>query len=76
MSSTCLFCKIVAETIPCHKIYETPLTLAFLDINPLSKGHALVIPKSHARFMHELDDASLADILPVVKKVRPLIILS
>ena len=42
---------------------------AFLDIQPISRGHALVIPKEHAVKFHELSDESLADILPVAKKV-------
>jgi diadenosine tetraphosphate (Ap4A) HIT family hydrolase len=42
---------------------------AFLDIQPLSRGHALVIPKEHAVFLHELSDDSLADLLPVAKTV-------
>ncbi|KAJ3408211.1 hypothetical protein HDV05_005078 [Chytridiales sp. JEL 0842] len=52
---------------------ETELSFAFfnkqLDINPLSKGHALVIPKYHAQFMHQLPDEYLADMLPVAKKI-------
>lgn len=51
------------------KLAETALSLAFLDIAPTSKGHALVIPKEHAAKMHELSDESCADILPLVKKV-------
>ena len=43
----CIFCKIVAGEIPCHKIYENGEVLAFLDVNPLSDGHTLVIPKLH-----------------------------
>ncbi len=43
----CIFCKIVEGTIPCAKIYEDELVLAFLDISPICKGHALVIPKEH-----------------------------
>ena len=43
----CIFCKIIAGKIPCHKIYEDEHVLAFLDIGPLTKGHALVIPKGH-----------------------------
>lgn len=42
---------------------------AFLDIQPLSRGHALVIPKEHAVRFHELSDETLADLLPVAKKV-------
>lgn len=43
----CIFCKIVAGEIPCFKIYETDQVLSFLDIGPVNKGHALVIPKVH-----------------------------
>ncbi|CAG8542734.1 3537_t:CDS:10 [Diversispora eburnea] len=43
--------------------------LAFLDISPLSEGHTLVIPKYHSKFLHELPDEYLADLLPVAKKV-------
>lgn len=44
----CLFCKIVAGQIPCHKVFENDRVLAFLDIGPVSTGHTLVIPKVHA----------------------------
>lgn len=43
----CIFCKIVAGEIPCFKIYETDKVFSFLDIGPVNKGHALVIPKQH-----------------------------
>src|ERR1700676_2837023 len=43
----CIFCKIVAGTIPCFKLFEDSETLAFMDINPVHDGHALVIPKAH-----------------------------
>ncbi|KAJ3171816.1 Adenosine 5'-monophosphoramidase [Geranomyces variabilis] len=68
-SANCIFCKIVSGAIPAFKVVETPLSLAFLDMGPLSKGHALVIPKEHAQFMHQLSDESLSDLLPVAKKV-------
>lgn len=44
----CLFCKIIAGQIPCHKIYENEKVFAFLDIGPVSTGHTLVVPKRHA----------------------------
>lgn len=44
---TCMFCKIVNNTIPAHKIYEDEYTIAFLDIMPTHPGHTLVIPKDH-----------------------------
>ena len=51
------------------KVYETELTYAFLDINPLSLGHVLIVPKFHAQYLHEIPDNSLSDLLPVVKKL-------
>jgi len=46
-ASECIFCKIVAGDVPCAKVYETESCLAFLDIAPVSGGHALVLPKGH-----------------------------
>src|ERR1700730_14575927 len=43
----CIFCKIVAGTIPCFKLFEDAETLDFMDINPVHDGHCLVIPKAH-----------------------------
>jgi histidine triad (HIT) family protein len=47
MNPTCIFCKIAAGQIPCHKVYEDDKALAFLDINPVTAGHTLVIPRDH-----------------------------
>ncbi|PWN52655.1 putative HNT1-adenosine 5`-monophosphoramidase [Violaceomyces palustris] len=65
----CLFCKIVAGKIPSMKLYESEKTYAFLDIGPLSDGHALVIPKHHGAKLHEIPDDYLAELLPVAKKL-------
>lgn len=56
----CVFCKIVKGEVPSMKVYEDEHTLAFLDIHPLAKGHTLVVPKTHARLVQDLDadDAS------------------
>lgn len=67
--SDCLFCKIVAGTIPCHKVWEDENHLAFLDINPIQEGHTLVIPKTHAPELFELDDASYQSLLAASKSV-------
>jgi len=50
----CIFCKIVAGEIPCFKLFEDAETLAFMDINPVHDGHALVIPKAHAPNVFEI----------------------
>ena len=49
-----IFCKIVSGEIPCHKVYEDEDILAFLDINPISDGHTLVIPKKRFKDIHDL----------------------
>src|ERR1700740_1350364 len=62
-----VFGKIIRGEIPCHKIYEDDKVLAFLDINPLSDGHALVVPKEPAETMDRLSDetaAALGRVLP------------
>jgi len=43
----CIFCKIIKEEIPSYKIYEDDNIIAFLDINPISNGHTLIVPKNH-----------------------------
>jgi len=55
-----IFGKIVRGEVPCHKVYEDELVLAFLDVNPLSRGHVLVIPKEPAVTLDELSDDSAA----------------
>ena len=62
-----VFGKIIRGQIPCHKVYEDDKVLAFLDINPLSTGHTLVIPKEPAESMDRLSDeaaAALGRVLP------------
>ena len=56
MTDNCIFCKIAKGEIPCNKIYEDNEYVAFLDINPLNKGHALVIPKKHFRWVYDVED--------------------
>lgn len=52
----CIFCKIVRGEIPGVKIYEDEYALGLLDIHPVTKGHAVVIPKVHAELLFDLDD--------------------
>ncbi|KAF9046253.1 HIT family protein 1 [Panaeolus papilionaceus] len=67
--ASCLFCKIIKGQIPSYKLVETANSFAFLDIGPLSKGHALVIPKYHAEKLHDLPDEYLQDVLPIAKRI-------
>ena len=57
--SECLFCKIVARTIPAALVYEDELVVAFDDINPQAPVHSLVIPRTHFTSMAELQDADV-----------------
>lgn len=52
--SDCIFCKIIKGEIPCSKVYEDEKFLAFLDINPVSSGHTLLIPKNHYRWVYDV----------------------
>jgi len=51
----CLFCKIVSGELPGQIVDEDELTLAFMDINPATRGHALVVPRRHARDLLEIE---------------------
>lgn len=68
MSET-IFSKIIRGEIPCHKVYEDDQVLAFLDINPLSSGHTLVIPKEAAATVSELSDEAMAAIGRVLPRI-------
>jgi histidine triad (HIT) family protein len=57
--SECLFCKIVARTIPAALVYEDDLVVAFDDINPQAPTHTLVIPRKHVASMAELQDSDV-----------------
>ncbi|MFA5072188.1 MAG: HIT family protein [Candidatus Pacearchaeota archaeon] len=65
----CVFCKIINNEIPSYKIYEDDLVLAFLDINPASKGHTLIIPKKHVQDIFEIEEKYLERIISVAKKI-------
>ena len=65
----CIFCKIVTGDIPSIKIYEDDLVFAFMDINPVSEGHALVIPKQHAENLWEIPETALSAVHKASKKI-------
>lgn len=64
-----IFTKIIQGEIPSYKIAEDDRFYAFLDINPLAKGHTLVIPKHETDYIFDIDDANLADMMVFAKKV-------
>ena len=69
MKNNCVFCAIAANEIPSFKVYEDDLVLAYLDINPFSKGHTLVIPKEHSSGLLDTSDETLTALVARVKKV-------
>ncbi|MBA2545189.1 MAG: HIT family protein [Deltaproteobacteria bacterium] len=64
-----IFTKILRGEIPCHKVYEDDHVLAFLDINPISRGHTLVIPKEPAETIDKLSDDAAAAIGRVLPRI-------
>lgn len=69
--SECIFCRIAAGELPSYSVYETENALAFLDINPLSPGHTLVIPKKHAKRLTDMSAEDMAEVgraLPAVAR--------
>ncbi|MFW9822695.1 MAG: HIT family protein [Candidatus Thorarchaeota archaeon] len=65
----CIFCKIVKKIIPSKIIFENELTLAFLDISPISKGHTIIIPKNHYSTLEDIPEDELVETFKVVKKI-------
>ncbi len=65
----CIFCKIINGEIPIKKIMETDKSLAFLDAFPLTKGHSLVIPKTHYEKVQNMTPEDNADLFETVRQV-------
>lgn len=69
MEHNCVFCKIVKGELPATKIYEDDLVMAFLDIAPINKGHALIIPKKHFLSLTSVP----AEYLEAMMRIAPVI---
>ena len=69
MRNDCIFCAIADGDIPSFKVYEDELVLAYLDINPCSKGHTLVIPKAHSTGLVDTPADVLGELIVRVQKV-------
>ncbi len=65
----CLFCKIVAGEIPSTRVHEDERTIAFMDINPWTRGHALVIPRAHSRNLFDIEEADLEAVADAAKRL-------
>ena len=64
-----IFSKIVAGEIPCYKVAETESCFAFLDINPVQKGHVLCIPKKEVDYLFDLDEQLYGDLTQFARRV-------
>lgn len=69
----CIFCKFVNHEIPIDVVYEDEQFLIFLDINPVQKGHLLIIPKDHYRWIQDAPDPVIKDIFILSKKAISII---
>jgi histidine triad (HIT) family protein len=69
MSEDCIFCKIVAGELPSETVQEDEHTVAFMDINPWTRGHALVIPRNHSRNIYDVDEEDLRHTARAAKKL-------
>ena len=65
----CIFCKIANGEIPSKTLYEDEQFRVILDLGPATKGHALILPKSHYKNLYELPDATAADVMKLAKKM-------
>jgi len=67
--SECIFCKIINREIPANIVYENDRVLAFLDINPINRGHTLIVPKKHYGNVYDITEDYLKDVAVAAKKI-------
>jgi len=65
----CIFCQIVAGELPAEKVDQDEHTIAFMDINPWTRGHALVVPRSHSRNLYEVEPEDLSRTVVAAKRL-------
>jgi len=70
---SCIFCKIANKEIKSYIVYEDDVSIAFLDINPLSKGHILFIPKKHYTKISEIPDEELGKLIKSFKRLLKIV---
>jgi histidine triad (HIT) family protein len=73
MMSDCVFCRIVSGELPSVRMYEDECCVAFLDVNPRSEGHTLVVPRKHVKVLDELGDEGLCGLFVAVGRVVKLL---
>jgi histidine triad (HIT) family protein len=65
----CIFCKLIKEDMPCHKVYDDDMVVAFFDILPISPGHTIVAPKKHASDIEGVSEEEIKMMALVLKKI-------
>lgn len=70
----CIFCKIVNGEIPCYKVYEDDKIISFLDINPNSPGHTLIIPKEHTKDINSISFDTLNYIMTKAIEISDILV--
>lgn len=65
----CIFCKIATGEVPSYKVYEDDNFIAFLDINPFTKGHTLLVPKKHAKWVWDLEEKDFLSLMGIVRRI-------
>ena len=71
MAEDCLFCKIVAGDVPSTKVFESDSVVAIMDISPWTKGHCLVIPKSHSANIFEITEEDAGEVIKAARTLAP-----
>jgi histidine triad (HIT) family protein len=69
VADDCIFCKIVAGELPAERVQEDEHTVAFMDLNPWTRGHALVIPRHHSKNLYEVPDEDLRRTAAAAKRL-------
>lgn len=70
----CIFCKIIKGEIPSYKVYEDDKIISFLDVNPVSPGHTLIIPKDHTLDLHSIPEDTLNHIMVKAKDLANMLV--
>ncbi len=71
MGDDCTFCRVVSGRLPSHRIYEDDHSIVFLDINPIRRGHVLLVPKKHYVDFLDIPESELTHLVNLVKKLAP-----
>ena len=69
MADDCIFCKIVRGEIPSSNVYTNDKVIAFLDVNPVNKGHVLIVPKEHYETLLDIPDNIVKELLVIAKRI-------